>query len=145
MASEHRRVNVIKSSIFQSISPARASEHRRGREPPFLYRKSTNPVGVTDCCAAPTIVGINVLPPMLCRPYGAYILGDTIFHGGYAPAYTLSPYGLIICRGQAHKEPVPEWLPPFREKLRVGSLIADLIRNLLQKIKIQRYRDTEII
>ena len=75
----------------------------------------------------------------------AYILGGDILHGGYTPAYAVSPCGLIICRGQAHKEPVPEWLPPFREKLRVGSLIADLIRNLLRKMKTQRYRDTEII
>ena len=103
--------------------------------PRFCIVVLHNPNGVTDCRAAPYDVGINVLPPMLCRPYGANILGDTIFHGGNTPAYALSPRGLIICRGQAHKEPVPEWLPPFREKLRVGSLIADLIRNLLRKMK----------
>ena len=50
--------------------------------PRFCIVVLHNPVGVTDYCVAPTIVGINVLPPMLCRPYGAFILGDTIFHGG---------------------------------------------------------------
>ncbi len=55
-------------------SPARASEHRRGHEPPFLYRQSTEPQGVTGYCIA---------------PYGAYILGDTIPTGVDTPAYTV--------------------------------------------------------
>ena len=83
---------------------------------------------MTECCVAPT---------------GLLYWGIRFSTGVNTPAYAVSPCGLIICRGQAHKEPVPEWLPPFREKLRVGSLIPDLIRNLLRnnKTQIPRYGD----
>ena len=92
--------------------------------PRFYIVNQHNPVGVTDYCVAPT---------------------GLLYWGIRSSTGVTPPPMLCICRGQAHKEPVPEWLPPFREKLRVGSLIADLIRNLLRKNKTQRYRDREII
>ena len=81
--------------LFQHLSPVRASDYRRGREPPFYIVVHYNPVGVTECCVAPAgliFMGISLPrgltpPPMLCCPFGAYaslICSDTL--------YTLSEY-----------------------------------------------------